>query len=98
MREAAESGRSQADDLLRILELITAAPPDWHGVMRAMVHRAVLVTFVNPLSVATARQRQGFIDELASFDLIHADSILVARLAGMLRGEPIARRSFDGNS
>jgi UDP-N-acetyl-D-mannosaminuronic acid transferase (WecB/TagA/CpsF family) len=56
------------------------------------------VTFVNPQSLLTARRSVGFLDELARFDFVLPDSIVLARLASALRREPVERRSFDGNS
>jgi N-acetylglucosaminyldiphosphoundecaprenol N-acetyl-beta-D-mannosaminyltransferase len=98
MQGSAGAVASQAADLGRIVDLVAAQPPDWQRILRAIRHQATLVTFVNPLSVATAQSRPDFLDELASFDLVYADSILIAKLASALRGEPVTRRSFDGNS
>jgi N-acetylglucosaminyldiphosphoundecaprenol N-acetyl-beta-D-mannosaminyltransferase len=98
MQGSADAVASQTADLLRIIDLVVARPLDWQHVLRGICHQAILVTFVNPLSVSTVRIRPDFLDELASFDLVYADSILIAKLAAMLRGEPVERRSFDGNS
>lgn len=98
MQGSADAVASQTADLLKIIDLVAARPPDWQHVLRGIWHQATLVTFVNPLSVSTARHRGDFLDELASFDFVYADSILIAKLASLLRGEPVERRSFDGNS
>ena len=93
-----EDAADPVADLLRIVDLLSARPPDWQELLRADRHRSTVVTFVNPLSLLTARRSPGFLDELARFDLVLPDSIVLARLASALRREPIARRSFDGNS
>ena len=98
MQDSAEAVPGQTADLLKIVDLVSARPPDWQLLLRRIRHQAILVTFVNPLSVSTARLRADFLDELASFDLVYADSILIAKLAAMVRGEAVERRSFDGNS
>ncbi len=98
MQGSADAVGSQTADLHRIIDLVAAHPPDWERMLRGVLHQATLVTFVNPLSVSTARHHADFLDEIASFDLVYADSILIARLATLLRGEAVERRSFDGNS
>lgn len=87
-----------ASDLRRLLDLVSAEPPNWEHATARIGQRPTLITFVNPLSLATARSRPCFLDELAAFDQVYPDSILVARLARMLCGKPVARHSLDGNS
>lgn len=98
MQDSVDTVGTQTGDLLRIIELVSPHPPDWDRVLRAIRHQATLLTFVNPLAVSTSRRLPEFLDELASFDFVYADSILIAKLASVLRGEPVTRRSFDGNS
>jgi UDP-N-acetyl-D-mannosaminuronic acid transferase (WecB/TagA/CpsF family) len=93
-----EDAADPVADLLRIVGLLSVQPPDWQELLRTDRHRSTLVTFVNPQSLLTARRSPGFLDDLARFDLVLPDSIVLARLASALRREPVARRSFDGNS
>jgi exopolysaccharide biosynthesis WecB/TagA/CpsF family protein len=98
MQGTAEVADDLADDLLRIVNLASPDPPNWPELLRGIGKHPTLVTFVNPLSLATARRRVAFIDELARFNLVYPDSILVAKLASLLRQVRVGRRSFDGNS
>lgn len=82
--------------LFRLVGLLDDPPDDWHTIVCASPPR--LVTFVNPLTVSTLRHRTDFFDVLSRFDNIFADGILLALVAGHLRGRPLRRAAFDGNS
>lgn len=80
-----------------IAERLETTPPDvnaWFAVARS---RCLTVTFCNPLSLRMARDSE-FLRELATFDHVYADGILLARCASRWRGLPVPRVSFDGNS
>lgn len=82
--------------LFRLVGLLDDPPDDWHTLTSASPPR--LVTFVNPLTVSTLCRRSDFFDRLSRFDHVFADGILLALVAGYLRGRPLRRAAFDGNS
>lgn len=80
-----------------IAERLETAPPDITAWFAAARTRFVAVTFCNPLSLRIARDGN-FLHNLSCFDHVFADGILLARCAAHLRGVPVPRISFDGNS
>jgi len=80
-----------------IAERLETCPPDVAGWFDAAPARCVSVTFCNPLSVRIARDGR-LLDDLAGFDHVYADGMLLASLASRLRGVAVPRISFDGNS
>jgi exopolysaccharide biosynthesis WecB/TagA/CpsF family protein len=89
--------RNDVPALRLIAERLETTPPDVTGWFDAARTRCISVTFCNPLSVRIARDGM-LLDDLAGFDHVFADGMLLARCASRLRGVPVPRVSFDGNS
>lgn len=87
-----------AKALGHIVARLATAPPVAAELFAAAAGRCVTMTFCNPLSVRVARAHPQFLADLAGFDHVFADGILLALLAGRVRGVPVPRFSFDGNS
>lgn len=58
----------------------------------------ITVTFCNPLSLSIAQEHPDYLGLLGKFDFVHADGILLAKIAGSIRGRRVPRLSFDGSS
>lgn len=80
-----------------IAERLETTLPDVNAWFAAARSRCVSVTFCNPLSLRVARNGE-FLRDLATFDHVYADGILLARCAARWRGVSVPRVSFDGNS
>ena len=90
--------REDARRLQQSVGVLAAGAPVVADLFAAARERCVTLTFCNPLSLRVARHDPAYIDALAHFDRVHADGILLAALATRLRGVPVVRLSFDGNS
>ncbi|MBQ0959923.1 WecB/TagA/CpsF family glycosyltransferase [Ideonella sp. 4Y11] len=90
----------QLSGLAGILPLVKGAVPNWEELVdqASARQRAVLITFVNPLSVRTAKLNQAHIKHLHDFDYVFADGILMAKVCSLVEGREVTRISFDGNS
>lgn len=82
-------------DLDAIVSLLNCELPDWSEELRA---GGGMVTFCNPLAVRLCRKDKSWRHSLGRFRYVFPDGILLARVASLLRGVRVPRRSFDGNS
>lgn len=80
------------------LDAVMATVEGWIEADRPSADQALLVTFVNPASIAIAERIPTFLAALHHFGLVLPDGIGMAMAASRLSGREVARVSFDSTS